>query len=131
MCLCFSGKEYIFGSAWYLRNLTDAVFLCSFVPCQVMQNTLACKIRALNKADALCCQSGSGGKSSARHSVVFALCWADLSMPVRFRTADPKLLSLHQCVHPLCPLFCSCYILPWGGLFLGFIVYHSLLKCKA
>ncbi|KAG5197606.1 hypothetical protein JEQ12_008335, partial [Ovis aries] len=37
-----------------LRNLTDAVFLCSFVPCQVMQNTLACKIRASIVSKMLC-----------------------------------------------------------------------------
>ncbi|KAI4532278.1 hypothetical protein MG293_017543, partial [Ovis ammon polii] len=48
------GKELHLVLPGILRNLTDAVFLCSFVPCQVMQNTLACKIRASIVSKMLC-----------------------------------------------------------------------------
>lgn len=54
MCLCFSGKGLYLVLPGFLRNLTDAVFLCSFVPGQVMQNMLACKIRASIVSKMLC-----------------------------------------------------------------------------
>lgn len=46
MYLCFSGKELHIVLPGFPRNLTNAVFLCSFVTCQIVQNMLACKIRA-------------------------------------------------------------------------------------
>lgn len=38
----------------FLRNLTDAVFLCSSVTYQIMQSILACKIRAPIVSNMLC-----------------------------------------------------------------------------
>lgn len=40
------GKEFYLVLPGFFRNLTDAVFLCSFVTCHIMQNMLGCKIRA-------------------------------------------------------------------------------------
>lgn len=50
----FSGKELYSVLPGFLRSLTGAVFSCSFVPCQVMQNMLACKIRASIVSKVLC-----------------------------------------------------------------------------
>lgn len=46
MCLCFSGKELHLVLPGFLRGVTDAVFLCSFVTCQIGHNMLAYKSRA-------------------------------------------------------------------------------------
>lgn len=54
MCLCFSGKELYLVLPGFLSNLTDVVFLCSFVTCQVMQNMLACEIRTSVVSNMLC-----------------------------------------------------------------------------
>lgn len=54
MCLCFSGKELHLVLPGFLWNLTDAVFLCSFVTWQVMQNVLVGSIRASIVSNMLC-----------------------------------------------------------------------------
>lgn len=55
MCLCFFlGKELHLVLPDFLRNLTDAIFLCGFVTCQIMQNMLSCEIRALIVSNLLC-----------------------------------------------------------------------------
>lgn len=70
VCLCFSGKELHLVLPGFLRNLTDAVSLHLFITCQIMQNTLACKIRASIVSKMLCAFfqcSGSWGKSYGRY----------------------------------------------------------------
>lgn len=54
MYLCFSGKELHIVLPGFLRNLTNAVFLCSFVTCQIVQNMLACTIRASVVSNIFC-----------------------------------------------------------------------------